>query len=98
MGSWCSAFRRDETKEECHKVDQEKEVFTTVENGEQSALLQTRSYLQEEGGAVTEITGEKTLRRQEEENSDTASETLDCSEKNSTLLHESTLAEVNTSR
>ncbi|XP_073350799.1 NACHT, LRR and PYD domains-containing protein 3-like isoform X1 [Pagrus major] len=61
-----------------------------------SALLQIRSSMQEEGGAVTDISGEETLRRQEEENTDTASETLGCSEKNSTLLHESTLVEVNT--
>ncbi|XP_036944967.1 NACHT, LRR and PYD domains-containing protein 3-like isoform X2 [Acanthopagrus latus] len=98
MGSRCSACRRDKTKEkEPHKVDQEKaEDSTTVEHGEQSALLQTRSSPQEEGGAATD-TIEKTLSRQEEENTDTASETLGCSEKSSTLLHEATLAEVNTS-
>ena len=45
-------------------------------------------------GAIMEITGVKTLRQEE----DTASETLGCSEKSNALLHDSTLAEVHTSK
>lgn len=97
MGSRCSALRRRKIKEkECHKPDQKKyEVSTAVKNGEKSPPLQRRPYLQKEGGAIKETTGEATLRRQEE---DTAPEKLGCSEKRSALPHECIVVEVNTQR
>ncbi|XP_059203805.1 NLR family CARD domain-containing protein 3-like isoform X2 [Centropristis striata] len=84
MGSKCSAMRRGKRKEEREDV-----VSTKVQRREESPPLQRRPSLQEEGGTIKE---EQALERQEEE---TGSEKLECSEKNSSLVQEYTVAEVN---
>ncbi|XP_041812999.1 NACHT, LRR and PYD domains-containing protein 3-like isoform X2 [Chelmon rostratus] len=96
MGSQCSTLRRDKSKEaEYYKPNQKKgEVSSTVQSGEESYLLQRRPSVQEEGGAVKEIREEGTLRKQEDE--DTVSATLGCSETSSSLERECTVAERNT--
>lgn len=98
MGSQCSTLRRDKSKEaEYYKPNQKKgEVSSTVQSGEESYLLQRRPSVQEEGGAVKEIREEGTLRKQEDE--DTVSATLGCSETSSSLARECTVAERNTTR
>lgn len=84
MGNQCSALRGGKIKQkESYKADQKTdEVFTTVESGEKSPLLQRKLPPLEEGGAVKEEPVEETLGRQEEEKS---SEELSCSEKSSAV-------------
>ncbi|XP_040919008.1 NACHT, LRR and PYD domains-containing protein 12-like isoform X2 [Toxotes jaculatrix] len=87
MGSQCSALKRAKIKEkEDYKPDQtDHEVFPTVKNGQKSPLLQRKSSLHEEGGAIKEGTQEET-----------SFEKLASREKSSSLAHEYTVVQVNT--